>query len=50
MKSKRQPVMIDAQVYERLKAYSEATGIAIARVVAGGLPDWLEALKKESAK
>lgn len=56
MKSKRVPVMIDAEVYERLKAYSEATGIAIARVVASGLTDWLdtvgaarlEALKKSA--
>ena len=58
MITKRQPVMIDAEVYDRLKAYSEATGIAIARVVASGLTDWLdtvgaarlEALKKESAE
>lgn len=42
MKSNRQPVMIDADLYARLKAYSEATGIAIARVVARGLTDWLD--------
>jgi hypothetical protein len=58
MKSKRVPVMLDADVYERLKAYSTATGIPIARVVARGLADWLDTvgaarlamLKKESAE
>jgi hypothetical protein len=42
MKSNRQPVMIDADLYARLKEFSEATGIAIARVVARGLTDWLD--------
>ena len=56
--STRQPVMIDADLHARLKEYSQATGIPIARVVARALTDWLEtvgvarleALKKESAE
>lgn len=56
--STRQPVMIDADLHARLKDYSQATGIPIARVVARGLADWLDtvgaarlgALKKESAE
>jgi hypothetical protein len=50
--------MIDANLYARLKEYSQATGIPVARIVARGLADWLdtvgaarlEALKKESAE
>jgi hypothetical protein len=40
--STRQPVMIDADLYVRLKEYSQATGVPIARVVARGLTDWLD--------
>lgn len=42
MKSNRQPVMIDAALHARLKEFSAATGIPIARVVASGLTDWLD--------
>lgn len=47
MTSKRVPVMIDAELYQRLKVYSEATGIPVARVVARGLADWLETVGRE---
>ncbi len=47
MTSKRVPVMIDAEVYQRLKAYSVATGIPVARVVFRGLTDWLETVGRE---
>jgi hypothetical protein len=40
--STRQPIMIDADLHARLKAYSEATGIPIARVVARAVDDWLD--------
>jgi len=58
MKSKRVPVMLDADLYQRLQAYSAATGIPIARVVARGLGEWLDtvgaarldALAKKSAE
>jgi hypothetical protein len=50
--------MIDADLYARLKQYSQATGVPVARVVARGLADWLETvgearlamLKKKSAE
>jgi hypothetical protein len=39
--SKRIPVQVDAEVYLLAKAYAEATGIPVARVVAVALRDWL---------
>jgi hypothetical protein len=42
MKSKRVPVQVDAEVYLRLKRYSEATNVPVARIVARGLSDWLD--------
>lgn len=41
MKSNRVPVQIDAETYRLLKAYSEQTGVPVARVVSGALKDWL---------
>ncbi len=45
--SKRQPVMIDADLYKRLQEYSAATGIPIARIVSRGLSDWLDTVGRE---
>lgn len=47
MTSKRVPVMIDSELYQRLKVYSEATGSPVARVVARGLADWLDTVGRE---
>jgi len=58
MKSKRKSVLIDADLHKRLREYSAATGIPIARIVSRGLTDWLDtvghqqlaALTKKSAE
>lgn len=42
IKSKRIPVAIDKAVYEKLKAYSDMTGVAVARAVERALGEWLE--------
>lgn len=47
MKAKRMPVMIDADLYQRLKEYSIATDAPVARVVARGLTDWLDKTGRE---
>jgi len=47
MKSKRMPVPINAELYQRLQAYSETTGIPITRVVARGLTNWLDTVGRE---
>lgn len=47
MTSKRVPVMIDAALYLRLREYSGATDVPVARVVARGLTDWLDTTGRE---
>jgi len=41
MQAKRRPVQIDEATYNRLKAYSSATGIPISRVLADAVKDWM---------
>jgi ribbon-helix-helix protein len=47
MRTKRVPVMIDADLYQRLKEYSTATDAPVARIVARGLTDWLDKTGRE---
>jgi hypothetical protein len=47
VKSKRVPVMIDAERYQRLKEYSAATDAKVVRVVARGLTHWLDTAGQE---
>lgn len=42
MKSNRQPVMIDANLYKRLQEYSAPTDAPVARVVSRALTEWLD--------
>jgi len=41
-KPDRQPVQVDAETVARLRAYSEATGVPMARVVARACNEWLD--------
>lgn len=41
IKSKRIPVLLDAETYARLKSYSALTGIPVARVAREAMADWL---------
>ena len=45
--SRRMPVMIDEELYNRLKEYSAATDAPVARIVARGLTDWLDTTGRE---
>lgn len=45
--SKRVPVAVNAELHQRLKEYSAATGVPISRVVARGLTDWLDTVGRE---
>lgn len=42
MKSDRVPVLIDAATYQRLKSYSELTGVPVAKVAREALADWMD--------
>jgi len=41
MKSDRIPVPVDSNMHLQLKAYSDLTGVPIARVVREAVSDWL---------
>ena len=46
-KTDRQPVQVDAATIARLREYSEATGVPIARAVTRAVNEWLDAHGKQ---
>lgn len=44
VKQLRVPVQVDRDVYDLMKAYSEITGVPVARVIREGLTDFAESV------